>query len=363
MPSGRQTRLPANRWPPRWVHLPVCSAWSGARAVARSARPRRAQQASRFPFVQTRKIGSAIVAPNAATGVIASAFSVELGRIADGAHRHLAALGVDQDGAAHRVGLGIALASPDEEGPQAQRAFASRRELLAEHVLDRIAAPGAAVLDQDPAHALVDACRSSARPAPPPAPSSASAPASVIRPGPGSRAAVRTGEKKTGRNPRNEPMADTQSVACSPMKPPRNPPMRAPIGIVPHTMSRIVAFMRPIMRSGVIACRRPDLVHVVDDGREAADDAAGDEEPERIVAAVRAGRRPARRRTARRSRRWSARCRMPWRSRPPVSAPSSTPMLPMAKIRPIVPALSASSLAHPRRCRAGAGRRRCCRTG
>ena len=48
-------------------------------------------------------------------------------------------------------------------------------------------------------------------------------------------------------------------------------------------MSRIVAFMRPSIRSGVIAWRRPDLVDVVDDDAEAEEDAADDEEPERVV--------------------------------------------------------------------------------
>ena len=33
------------------------------------------------------------------------------------------------------------------------------------------------------------------------------------------------------------------------------PPMVAPMGIVPHTMKRIVAFIRPCIRSGVIDCR------------------------------------------------------------------------------------------------------------
>ena len=32
--------------------------------------------------------------------------------------------------------------------------------------------------------------------------------------------------------------------------------MMLPIGIVPQTMNRIVAFMRPCIRSGVIAWRR-----------------------------------------------------------------------------------------------------------
>ena len=34
------------------------------------------------------------------------------------------------------------------------------------------------------------------------------------------------------------------------------PPAIEPIGIVPHTMNRIVAFMRPCIRCGVMACRR-----------------------------------------------------------------------------------------------------------
>ena len=51
-------------------------------------------------------------------------------------------------------------------------------------------------------------------------------------------------------------MAPTQIVACRPMTPPSTPPTSAPIGIVPHTMNRIVAFIRPSMRSGVIAWRR-----------------------------------------------------------------------------------------------------------
>ena len=51
-------------------------------------------------------------------------------------------------------------------------------------------------------------------------------------------------------------MAPTQIVAWRPMRPPRTPPTSAPIGIVPHTMNRIVAFIRPSMRSGVIAWRR-----------------------------------------------------------------------------------------------------------
>jgi hypothetical protein len=37
---------------------------------------------------------------------------------------------------------------------------------------------------------------------------------------------------------------------------PRIPPTKAPSGMVPHTMVRTVAFMRPWTRSGVIAWRR-----------------------------------------------------------------------------------------------------------
>ncbi len=57
-PSGRDSSVPANRCPPRWVHSQT---WSGsARArVATIGRPRTAQQASRMPWVHTSTIGSA----------------------------------------------------------------------------------------------------------------------------------------------------------------------------------------------------------------------------------------------------------------------------------------------------------------
>jgi hypothetical protein len=51
-------------------------------------------------------------------------------------------------------------------------------------------------------------------------------------------------------------MAPTQSVGCRPIASPRKPPIMEPTGMVPHTMNRMVAFMRPCIRSGVIACRR-----------------------------------------------------------------------------------------------------------
>ena len=50
-----------------------------------------------------------------------------------------------------------------------------------------------------------------------------------------------TGSPARSRRPR--------SSACRPMTPPSAPPISAPIGIVPHTMNRIVAFIRPCIRS------------------------------------------------------------------------------------------------------------------
>ena len=45
-------------------------------------------------------------------------------------------------------------------------------------------------------------------------------------------------------------------VDTTPMYPASRPPRTEPIGIVPQTMVRMVAFIRPCTRSGVIACRR-----------------------------------------------------------------------------------------------------------
>src|SRR5207253_3915712 len=45
-------------------------------------------------------------------------------------------------------------------------------------------------------------------------------------------------------------------VCTSPMDVPRIPPMNAPSGMVPQTMVRMVAFIRPWTRSGVMACRK-----------------------------------------------------------------------------------------------------------
>ena len=66
----------------------------------------------------------------------------------------------------------------------------------------------------------------------------------------------RTGENSTNRNGNNPPIAPTQIVAWSPIVEASTPPMISPTGIVPQTMKRIVAFMRPCMRGGVIAWRR-----------------------------------------------------------------------------------------------------------
>ena len=50
--------MPANRWPPRWVHSHTSSGSARAR-VATIGRPRTAQHASRVPWVHTSTIGSA----------------------------------------------------------------------------------------------------------------------------------------------------------------------------------------------------------------------------------------------------------------------------------------------------------------
>ena len=50
-----------------------------------------------------------------------------------------------------------------------------------------------------------------------------------------------------------EPMAPIQIVSRSPSQVPSAPPSSEPIGMVPHTMKRMVAFIRPCMRAGVMA--------------------------------------------------------------------------------------------------------------
>ena len=48
-------------------------------------------------------------------------------------------------------------------------------------------------------------------------------------------------------------MAATQSVGRRPIVLPRTPPMNEPMGMVPQTMNRMVAFILPCIRCGVIA--------------------------------------------------------------------------------------------------------------
>ena len=55
---------------------------------------------------------------------------------------------------------------------------------------------------------------------------------------------------------RNDPIAPTQIAAGMLTTVAITPPMTWPIGIVPHTMNRIVAFMRPCIGAGVMACRK-----------------------------------------------------------------------------------------------------------
>ena len=50
------------------------------------------------------------------------------------------------------------------------------------------------------------------------------------------------------------------------------PPMIAPSGIVPHTMNRIVAFIRPCIRGGVIAWRSDTWLMFQRDAEEPADE-------------------------------------------------------------------------------------------
>jgi hypothetical protein len=49
------------------------------------------------------------------------------------------------------------------------------------------------------------------------------------------------------------PTAPTQSAVRSPTADPSAPPLSPPNGMTPHTTKRREAFIRPSMRSGVIA--------------------------------------------------------------------------------------------------------------
>ena len=65
-----------------------------------------------------------------------------------------------------------------------------------------------------------------------------------------------TGESRTGRNVPRPRIAPIQIVVWTPTTSDSPAPMSEPIGIVPQTRNRIVAFIRPRKASGVIACRR-----------------------------------------------------------------------------------------------------------
>ena len=66
----------------------------------------------------------------------------------------------------------------------------------------------------------------------------------------------RTGLKRTGRIASISPIAPIQDGLRTPRQRAERPPRTPPIGIVPHTNKRIVAFIRPCIRVGVIAWRR-----------------------------------------------------------------------------------------------------------
>jgi hypothetical protein len=65
----------------------------------------------------------------------------------------------------------------------------------------------------------------------------------------------RTEESAHRNDATSPPIAPTQIVGWSPIRLPSAPPRIAPSGIVPHTMNRIVAFIFPCIRGGVIAWR------------------------------------------------------------------------------------------------------------
>ena len=67
---------------------------------------------------------------------------------------------------------------------------------------------------------------------------------------------LRSGEKRTQRNVGMTAIAPTKRAVRSERGCPSVPPASVPIGIVPQTIQRIAAFMRPWSRSGVIAWRR-----------------------------------------------------------------------------------------------------------
>ena len=73
---------------------------------------------------------------------------------------------------------------------------------------------------------------------------------------PASRCSDATGEKSTAQDREEATDRADPDRRAQADRAPRKPPRMLPIGIVPQTMKRIVAFMRPCIRSGVIAWRK-----------------------------------------------------------------------------------------------------------
>jgi len=67
---------------------------------------------------------------------------------------------------------------------------------------------------------------------------------------------VRSGEKSTHSIEVNDPRAAMTSARRTGSAVASTPPISEPIGSVPQTMKRIVAFMRLCIAGGVIDCRR-----------------------------------------------------------------------------------------------------------
>ena len=74
--------------------------------------------------------------------------------------------------------------------------------------------------------------------------------------GSGMAFSLRIGEKMIGIVLVKPPTAPTTSAVLSPKLEAIAPPVRAPSGIGPQTRNRITEFIRPCIRSGVIAWRR-----------------------------------------------------------------------------------------------------------
>lgn len=66
---------------------------------------------------------------------------------------------------------------------------------------------------------------------------------------------VRSGEKKTNRPAAQEPARPIHRVGRMPIAVPSAPPSRPPSGMVPQTIQRVAAFIRPSSRGGQIAWR------------------------------------------------------------------------------------------------------------